>query len=455
MRRILIVNEFRMQRESHNRRTTNVMRWTRMILACVLALLFVPQQPSHAYSVFTHEELIDLTWQDSIRPLLLARFPGTTDAQLRVAHAYAYGGCTMQDMGYYPFENPFFTNLTHYVRSGDFVDNLFREARNVNEYAFAIGALSHYLGDSIGHSVATNPSTAMDFPKLAKKYGPIVTYDEDPHAHVRTEFGFDIGQLSKRSFAPPAYMRYIGFRTPKEQLKRAFRRTYGFDIHGLFGKTRAALHSYRFAVRNVIPAFADAEIILHGRQFAPDTGNDGYQTFLAQLHKADYERHWAYTYRKPGVWPHFLALVVKIVPKIGPAAMLAIKIPDEKSEGLYIDSVNQAASAYRQLLGELQKNPDAIPELPNRDLDTGLKVRPGGYKLTDETYAKLVNRLTTDGTVVLPKRLQDDILNYYSDPNAPIATKKNKRKWKQLSQELDKVRQMKTVDDTQAAKGES
>lgn len=431
----------------------SAMRWVRVILACVLAVLFVPQQPSQAYSVFTHEELIDLTWRDSIRPLLLARFPGTTDAQLRVAHAYAYGGCTMQDMGYYPFENPFFTNLTHYVRSGDFVDNLFREARNVNEYAFAIGAMSHYLGDSIGHSVATNPSTAIDFPKLEKKYGPVVTYDEDPHAHVRTEFGFDIGQLSKRALAPPAYMQYIGFRTPREQLKRAFRRTYGFDIHGLFGKTRAALHSYRFAVRKFIPSFAGAEVILHGKQFVPDAGNDGYKTFLAQLQKADYERHWAYTYRKPGIGPHLLAFVVKIVPKVGPAAMLAIKIPDEKSEGLYIDSVNQAAAAYRQVLTELRKTPEAIPPLPNRDLDTGLRVRPGGYKLTDETYAKLVERLTSDGTVVLPKRLQQDILDYYSDPNAPIATKRNKRKWKRLNEELGKVRQMKTVDDTQAANG--
>lgn len=357
----------------------------------------------------------------------------------------------MQDMGYYPFENPFFTNLTHYIRSGDFIDNLFREARNVNEYAFAIGALSHYLGDSIGHSVATNPSTAINFPKLEKKYGAIVTYDEDPHAHVRTEFGFDIGQLSKRTFAPPAYMKYIGFRTPREQLERAFRRTYGFDIHGLFGRTRAALHSYRFAVRSFIPTFAGAEIILHGKKFLPDTGNDGYTMFLAQLQKADYERHWAYTFRKPGFGPHLLALIVKIAPKVGPAAMLAIKIPDEKSEGLYIDSVNRAAAAYRELLAELQNNPGSILELPNRDLDTGLKVKPGGYKLTDETYAKLVHRLTADGTAALPRRLQEDILDYYSDPNAPIATKRNKGKWKRLNEELRKVRQMKTIDDTQAA----
>lgn len=415
-----------------------------------LAAAVLAQRPTAAYSVFTHEELIDLTWQDSIRPLLIARFPGATEAQLREAHAYAYGGCTMQDMGYYPFENEFFSELTHYVRAGDFINNLFREAHTMDEYAFAIGALSHYLGDSFGHSLATNPSTGIDFPKLAAKYGPVVTYDEDPHAHVRTEFGFDIGQLSKRTFAPPAYMKFIGFHTPRTLLERAFRVTYGFDIHGLFGKTRVALHSYRFAVRRFLPAFAGAEVILHGKQFTADTGNDGYDEFIKQLQHADYERHWAYTYKKPGVGPHLLAVVIIIAPKIGPAAMLAIKIPDQKTEDLYMDSVNRAAATYRDLLGKLLQNPQATLELPNRDLDTGQKVRPGGYKLTDKTYAKLVAQLTKDKTIVIPAGVKRDILDYYADPNAPIATKKNARAWKRLQAQLEILRGMKTESDGRA-----
>jgi hypothetical protein len=262
-----------------------IRRW-RIGLALVMALAMAvfAQRPAEGYSVFTHEELIDLTWRDSIRPLLMARFPGVTDAQLREAHAYAYGGCTMQDMGYYPFENEFFSELTHYVRSGDFVNNLFREAQTVDEYAFAIGALSHYLGDSFGHSLATNPSTGIDFPELAAKYGPVVTYDEDPHAHVRTEFGFDVGQLSKQTFAPPAYMKFIGFHTPRALLERAFRVTYGFDVHGLFGRTRVALHTYRFAVRRFLPSFAGAEVILHGKHFPADATNDEeYEIFIKQL----------------------------------------------------------------------------------------------------------------------------------------------------------------------------
>ena len=98
------------------------------------------------YATFTHEELIDLAWNHSIRPLLLQRYPGTTEIGLREAHAYAYGGCLIQDLGYYPFGETLFSDLTHYVRSGDFVLALLRDAQSVNELAFAIGALSHYVG---------------------------------------------------------------------------------------------------------------------------------------------------------------------------------------------------------------------------------------------------------------------------------------------------------------------
>lgn len=423
----------------------------RIVLGVTLAAVALAARPISAYSVFTHEELIDLAWRDSIRPLLLVRFPGTTDAQLREAHAYAYGGCTMQDMGYYPFENAFFTDLTHYVRSGDFVNNLLREARTVDEYAFAIGALSHFLGDSIGHSEAINRSTGIDFPKLAKKYGAVVTYEVDPHAHIRTEFGFDIGQLTKRIFAPPAYMKFIGFQTPRELLERAFRVTYGFDIHGLFGTTRVALHSYRSAVRSFIPAFAGAEIVLHGKQFPADGDTPEYETFIRQLKQADYERHWAYTYRKPGIRLHLLAIFVKIIPKFGPAALLAIKIPNAQTEALYIESVNHTVETYRRLLGELRDNPAATLDLSNRDLDTGAKVRPGAYALTDKTYAKLVKTLTADKTITLPRGLREDIVAYYADPNARITTRRHAREWKRLMSELETLKQMKVASDAKVA----
>jgi hypothetical protein len=57
---------------------------------------------AHSYSVLTHETIIDTLWLDAIRPILLVRFPNATEDQLREAHGYAYGGCIIQDLGYYP-----------------------------------------------------------------------------------------------------------------------------------------------------------------------------------------------------------------------------------------------------------------------------------------------------------------------------------------------------------------
>ncbi len=418
----------------------------RIVLAALMVAAMATPQTTGAYSVFTHEELIDLTWRSAIRPLLLERFPGSTDAQLREAHAFAYGGCDAQDMGYYPFGNKFFSELTHYVRAGDFINNLFRESRNVDEYAFAIGALSHYIGDSIGHSVAVNPSTGINFPGLAEKYGPIVTYDENPHAHVRTEYAFDIEQLSKRTFAPPAFMRFIGFRVPRGLLERAFVATYGIEVRELVGKTLPAMRTYRTSVRTLIPIFSNAEIVLHGKQFAPDTDNAEYRQFVQELQQADYERHWAHTYEKPGFGSHLLAIVIKIIPKIGPASYLAIKIPDAQTEAWYIKSVNRSAGDYRRLLDRLRAHPTAVLDLPNRDLDTGAKVKAGDYALTDETYAKLVDRLASDPSRTIPDGLRENILEYYGDLSAPISTKKHPREWKKLTSELQVIAGMKSGD---------
>src|SRR5499433_2713024 len=85
------------------------------------------------YSVLTHEAIIDAAWADNIRPLLVKRFPQSSPDDLRKAHAYAYGGAIIQDMGYYPFGSHFFTDLTHYVRSGDFVAMMLRDSVSLDE----------------------------------------------------------------------------------------------------------------------------------------------------------------------------------------------------------------------------------------------------------------------------------------------------------------------------------
>ena len=406
------------------------------LLVCTVSFSLPRAQ---AYSVFTHQELIDLAWNDSIRPLLLAKFPGATEEQLREAHAYAYGGSAVQDMGYYPFGKKFFSNLTHYVRSGDFVAWLLSNARSLDEYAFAVGALSHYLGDSIGHSQAINRATAVEFPKLANKFGTSVTYDESPHGHIRTEFAFDIAELSDFDFPSAAYMQYIGFKVPRPFLEEGFRRTYGFDIHEVLGRAHPALRSYRTAVRSFIPAIAEAEVVLHRHAFPPHVDTQADRIFRERLARTAYERRWKHTQKGPGVRAHLLAAVVFILPKIGPASDLAIKIPNPQTYEMYQGSVNHTVDVFRDMLQTLRNTGDDV-ELVNIDLDTGDHVKRGDYPLTDATYAQLLERLTAKPDRVIPAGTKRNIMTYYGTM-AITDTPNSKR-----DEQLATLRIMKTSD---------
>src|SRR5678816_3944507 len=131
--------------------------FVKLIILFTLVLVFHTTR-CFGYSVLTHEAIVDVNWNTVLVPLLKQKFPTATIEELKDAHAFAYGGCVMPDLGYYPFGSKLFTNLVHYVRSGDFIESLFKEASNINEYAFALGALCHYYADKYGHSVAVNLS---------------------------------------------------------------------------------------------------------------------------------------------------------------------------------------------------------------------------------------------------------------------------------------------------------
>jgi Zinc dependent phospholipase C len=386
--------------------------------SCAIALaiaVFLLASNTAAYSVLTHEALIDLAWNDSIRPLLLAKFPNATDHQLVEAHAYAYGGCAIQDMGYYPFGKVFFSNLTHYVRSGDFVARLLKDAKTLDEYAFAIGALSHYLGDSIGHSEAVNLATAMEFPKLKAKYGDSVTYGESPHSHIRTEFAFDVEQLADRAFAPAAYLERVGFKVPRKFLRQVFIATYGIDSAEVLGKARPDLKSYRTTVRSIIPAFAEAEVVLHKKQFPPHPDTEAYRIFAERVARTNYQRRWRHTYKGPGFKAHLLAIVIFIVPKIGAASDLAIKIPNTQTQEWYLQSMNRTVERFREILEKLRSDAGTPVRLVNLDLDTGERVRLGDYALADDTYKELLARLTSNPRSGVPPDLKQNLLEYYED----------------------------------------
>lgn len=397
------------------------MRLCRELLVSVLVIA-AASEPAGAYSQFTHEELIDLLWADSIRPLLVQRYPATSEAALREAHAFAYGGSLTQDIGYYPFGNRFFSNLAHYVRSGDFVVSMFREAHSVNELAFAIGALSHYVGDSIGHSQAVNPSTAEEFPKLEAKYGAVVTYEEAPLFHVRTEFGFDVTQAALQRYAPDAYRRHFGFRVARPLLYRAFRDIYGISARGILGPARTALSTYRWSVARLLPAFLHAEMVRLGGRLPTETADAAQAEFLEDISRADYATQYADPYYRPGVRAHLLAVVVAVLPKIGRLKVLEIQPPLSSTEDLFLESADRAVESLREALARMTRHTDGSFQLINLDLDTGRTVAPGQSRIVDDTYAKLLLRIV-QGHVAVSPELRKTLVDYYSDPNhQPPAT---------------------------------
>jgi Zinc dependent phospholipase C len=443
------------------------MRMIRLCALPVLALLLAAPlaRRAAAYSLLTHEELIDLTWQDSIVPLLLSRYPGLTAAQLREARAYAYGGCVIQDMGYYPFGDRSFSNLTHYVRSGDFVINLFRNAHNADELAFAIGALSHYIGDSIGHSHATNLAVPVEFPRLGAKYGPVVSYAEGEHQHVQTEFAFDIDGIHDHRMAPVHFLRHVGLKVSVRQLALAFYQTYGItENFSVLRGRRFNVSGYRFAVRAFIPRIAYALTLLHRHDEPPESESAETKQLDDEVAAVSAANDWDHFRRKPGIGTYTLAGLLFILPKIGPLKLVAVKGPTQATEADYIHSVLLSENALHLRLerftppadrhwhgaNEIAMAPlDRNHPLPNRDLDTGRVVQPGGYSLTDSTYARLLHKLVRNPQRPIPPGIKADIQAYYANPNAPITTKKDPKRWAQVQADLATLAAMPTSTEAQ------
>ena len=389
------------------------------------------------YSVLTHEQVVDLMWNDHLQPLLLKRFPNATEQDLQKAHAYAYGGCVLQDMGYYPFGNKFFSDLVHYVRSGDFVEALLEDSSDLNEYAFALGALSHYSSDNSGHPTI-NKVVALEFPKLRKKYGNSVTYADDPKAHIRTEFGFDMAQVAKNRYTSDRYHDMIGFEVSKPLLERAFLETYGLKLEDVFGSVDLAIGSYRRSVSILIPEMTRVALLSRHDVIVKETPNFNKKQFLYNLSRSNYEHEWGTVYRKPGVGSRILAFFLKLMPKVGPFRAVNFTIPTQQTEDMYVKSVNDTVENYTRLLTHVGHE---RLDLPNRDCDTGRETRGGEYVLTDKTYARLIDQLSSKSSEPLSPALRENFLNFYSDLNAPIATKKDAKAWRQLQDELQRLNQ--------------
>lgn len=403
--------------------------------AAVLVVVFCSGL-SQSYSVLTHEEVVDLLWKDQIQPLLRQRFPAATDEDMRQAHAYAYGGSVLQDMGYYPFGSKYFSDLVHYVRTGDFVNALIEQSSDLNEYAFALGALAHYASDNSGHPTI-NQVVALDFPKLRKKYGSAVTYADDPKAHIRTEFGFDMVQVAKNRYTSDSYHDFIGFNVSKPLMERAFLQTYNLKLSDVFGSEDLAIGTFRHAIATMIPQMTRAALINRRQEIVRDTPNFNEKQFLYHLSRTNYRKDWGTTYRKPKLGARILAFFLKIVPKVGPFSALAFKIPTTQTEDMYIKSVNTTATNYGALLHDVK---DRKLQLPNLDCDTGHPTSAGEYSLADKTYGHLLDDLSKNQFAQLTPELRQNILTFYTDLNAPMITKKDEKAWGKTLQELESLK---------------
>jgi hypothetical protein len=389
-----------------------------------------------AYSVLTHEEIVDLVWTDELSPLLLKRFPTLTEEQLKEAHGYAYGGAVIQDLGYYPFGSVEFSNLVHYVRSGDFVRELLLQSQDPNEYAFALGALAHYASDIAGHP-AVNQAVSIEYPKLRAKYGNSVRYAEDHTAHLKTEFGFDMVQVAKNRYASQQYHDFIGFQVSKPLLERTFPIVYGVELKDVLAHEDLAIGSYRFAVSRMIPKMTQIALRTHKKDMMKESPSFAKKKFLYRLSRSDYEKEWGKDYKKDGFRTRLFSIILRYMPKIGPFKALAFNSPTTQTAEMYFKSINTTVDQYRIYLQQVRAG---SLELTNSDFDTGKETKAAEYSLTDETYAKLLGQLEERKFALTSPDLRDNILNFYADLTLPLETKKDSARWQSVLSSLDQLK---------------
>ena len=414
-----------------------VLASVRRIVICLIVISLALPTPVHAYAVLSHEAIIDAVWETHIKPLLMKKFPEATEEDLSRAQAYAYGGAIIQDMGYYPYGSPFFSDLTHYIRSGDFILTLLRKAHELNEYAFAVGALAHYAADNFGHRLGTNRAVPILYPGLRKKYGDSVSFENNRLAHVKTEFGFDVLEIARERYAPDSYHDFIGFEISRSVLDQAFRETYGLELKDVLVSEDKVLNSYRHDVSKLIPKATRIAWHLKKDEIRDDVPDATKRKFLFNLSRANYEREWGKDYRKPSPGERFLAFLFKLIPKFGPLKILQFRTPTPQTEKMFEASFNTTLDHYRELLTALREE---RLNLPNDNFDVGENTGPGKYRLNDEAHAELLDKLAENKFAGATSDVKAELLNFFAEPDAPYATKRNAKAWAKVQTQLQQLK---------------
>ena len=414
----------------------------KLIVIIVAYTLCYPLQ-TEAYSVLTHEAIIDVTWDKTIQPLLLKKYPGATEDQLKEAHAYAYGGAIVPDMGYYPFGSKLFTNLVHYVRTGDFVNALLDESEDINEYAFALGVLCHYNADKYGHPIGTNHCVPLVYPKDKDKYGLVVTYEQDPLSHIRMEFGFDIVQTARGNYASEKYHDFIGFKIARPVLERAFLKTYGLNINDIFKDLPLAISTFRWIIKDLFPTITRAAWSAKKNEIVKSNPGITRRKFEFKMRNANYYHEYGKKHEKPGFFPGVLAMVIKVLPKVGPLKDLKINIPGPEAEEIFIQSFDTVQLHYTIIL---KKMPSKNTCFQNIDYDTGNETLSGEYTLADQTYIDLLLKLKDDNFKHVNVNLKQNVLKFYGPCNEKMAAMAGSDKWAQMTNALDTLKVLQPVE---------
>jgi hypothetical protein len=423
----------------------------KFLVVSIVLISFNPLS-SRAYSVLTHEALIDASWNKNIKPLLKVKFPDATEEDLRKAHAYAYGGCLLPDMGYFPFGSLYFTYLSHYVRSGDFVEELISESTNINEYAFALGALCHYMADKYGHSIGTNHAVPIIYPDIAKKFGKVATYEDDHTAHSRVEMSFDVLETARGNYAPEAYHDFIGFEVARPVLERAFLKTYGEDINSVFGNLDIAIATYRWSVKSLMPTVTRAAWRLRKDEIKKLNPGVNSRSFHYRMKNKAYIEEFGSSRKRPAFGERVWAFIISVLPKVGPLKALKFKDPGPRGEELFIRSFDTVLVHYHSALARLRYE---RVELPDVDYDTGKPTSLGEYILADQAYASLLDNLRESKYNNLTAPLKQNILKFFSKADTTALAKSDPKEWKKTYTALQGVKTASpiTFDSLKTAKG--
>jgi hypothetical protein len=395
-----------------------------MLRLLILLLWLLPAAPAAAYAVLTHQANIDSTWERCLVPALQKRFPGASAEELADAKAYAYGGAIIQDMGYYPFGNVLFTNLTHYVRSGDFVRNLIDQSRDRNDYAFALGALAHYAADISGHSEGTNRAMASVYPDLKAKFGESITYEEAPKQHTQLEFAFDVVQLASGKYHTQDYHQKIGFKVSKPVLERAFAKTYGLELGQVIANVNLSIGSFRFAVSQLIPTAARAAWRYKKADILKLSPQARRRDYLARVNPRQFRKEYGEEYQQPGFGARILSYFIRVLPKIGPLKPFAFKLPTPEAQTLFRASFRTVMTNYCGHISRQPADSAAAPlTLVNKDFDTGSVTQAGEYALADETYGDWLRKLSKKKFEGVSPAMKQNILAFYGSSPKPSKSK--------------------------------